>query len=52
MDYGTESAPGQAQAVKYAEFMSRQDHSQATIVFYVESSLLYQLGKPEDTIVV
>ncbi len=42
---GTEGAPGQAQAEKYAKFMSRRDRALATIVLSVEPSLLYLLGE-------
>ncbi len=49
---GTEGAPGQAQAEKYAKFMSRRDRALATIVLSVEPSLLYLLGEPDDPIVV
>ena len=49
---GTETAPGQSQAERYAKFMSRRDRALATIVLSVEPALLYILGEPEDPIVV
>ena len=48
---GTETAPGQSQAEKYAKFMSRRGRALATIVLSVEPALLYILGEPEDPIV-
>ena len=49
---GTETAPGQSQAERYAKYMSRRDRALATIVLSVEPTLLYILGEPEDSIVV
>lgn len=49
---GTETAPGQAQAEKYAKFMSRRDKALATIVLSIEPSLLYLLGDPESPVAV
>ena len=49
---GTETAPGQSQAERYAKFMSRRDRALATIVLSVEPALLYILGEQEDPIVV
>jgi len=43
---GTETSPGQAQAEKYAKFVSRRDKALATIVLSIEPSLLYILGSP------
>ena len=49
---GTETAPGQSQAERYAKFMSRMDCALATIVLSVEPALLCILGEPEDPIIV
>ena len=46
---GTEEPPDQeADAEKYAKFVSRRDKALATIVLAVDPSLLYLIGDPED----
>ena len=49
---GTEVAPAEMEADKYAKFVVRRDRALATIVLSVDPSLLYLLGDPEDPVAV
>ena len=49
---GTETAPADTEAEKFAKFVSRRDKALAIIVLSVDPSLLYLLGDPEDPVAV
>ena len=49
---GTQTAPADTEAEKFAKFVSRRDKALAIIVLSVEPSLLYLLGDPEDPVAV
>ena len=49
---GTETAPADTEAGKFAKFVSRREKALAIIVLSVDPSLLYLLGDPEDPVAV
>ena len=49
---GTQTAPADTEAEKFAKFVSRRDKALAIIVLSVDPSLLYLLGDPEDPVAV
>ena len=49
---GTEVAPAQSEADKFTKFVTRRDKALAIIVLFIDPSLLYLLGDPEDPKVV
>ena len=49
---GTETAPADTEAEKFAKFVSQRDKVLAIIVLSVDPSLLYLLGDPEDPVAV
>jgi len=49
---GTETPSDVSQADKYAKFMARRDKALATIVLSIDPTLLYQIGDPENPVIV
>ena len=49
---GTQTAPADTEAEKFAKFVSRRDKALSIIVLSVDPSLLYLLGDPEDPVAV
>ena len=49
---GTETAPTDVRSDVYAKFSGRKNHALATIVLFIDPTLLYLVGDPDDPVVV